>query len=212
MFRSLKPRIPGLLIAIAVIAVVATSGSAVAAALVTSKQIKNGTIQMKDLSKKTRAKVKDGSGPQGPQGDQGPQGVQGPKGDTGEPGPATGPAGGVLAGNYPNPELATEIDRLTPVAAFVYLGSTGGVNSEAHRAPMTGAPVVTRIGAGEYRVNLPGVDFYTADDVANCTTNNSRLSVGISSSLGGMAIETRNNGDTLTDASRVRCVVYDLAD
>jgi hypothetical protein len=202
MFRKLRSRGPGTLIALVVLAVVATSGSAVAASLVTSKEIKNGTIKLKDINKKTRAKLKGNTGPQGAKGDQGVPG---------QPGPATGPAGGALAGNYPNPTLATEIDRLTPVAAFVFHGTTAVVNSEAHRAPMTGAPVVIRDGVGDYRVQFPGVAFHTAKDVANCTTN-SGLAVGIGS-LGGdeMTIETTDSSDTSTDAVHVRCVVYDLA-
>jgi hypothetical protein len=201
MFSTLKSRVAGVLIAAVAVAVVATSGPAVAASLITSKQIKNGTIKFKDINKSARAKL---------EGDTGPQGPQGAKGDPGEPGPATGPAGGALAGSYPNPTLAPELDRLLPVAVFVFHGDTGVLSSEAHRAPMTGAPVVTRSGAGDYQVSLPGVTFYTADDVANCTTS-SELSVGISS-VGGndMTIDTADSGGTLTDATRVRCAVYDL--
>jgi hypothetical protein len=203
MFSKCKSRVPGVLIAAVAVAVVATSGSAVAASLISSKQIENGTIKLKDINKKARAKLEGDTGPQGLKGD------QGPKGDPGEPGPATGPAGGALAGNYPNPALAPELDRLLPVAAFVFRGSTGELNNEAHRAPMTGAPVVTRSGTGAYEVSLPGVTFYTADDVANCTTSDG-LSVAISSASGGMTIDTADSSDTPADPSRVRCVVYDL--
>ena len=112
MLRKLKPRAPGLLIALVVLAVAATSGSAVAGSLITSKQIKNGTIKFKDMNKGARAKLAGDTGPQGPQG---PQGV---------PGPATGPAGGALSGSYPAPALADELNRLVPVAAFVFRGTT----------------------------------------------------------------------------------------
>lgn len=78
---------------VAVIAlVVASAGSAVAATLITSKQIKNGTIQTVDISKKARTALKGQrgavgpTGPQGLQGQQGLPGEQGPKGDTGAAG------------------------------------------------------------------------------------------------------------------------------
>jgi hypothetical protein len=62
---------------------VALGGSAVAASLITSKQIQDGTIQTKDISKKARTAL---SGKPGPAGQQGLQGVPGPKGETGAAG------------------------------------------------------------------------------------------------------------------------------
>jgi hypothetical protein len=94
--------------AVALIAlVVAMSGSAVAASLITSKQIKDGTIQTKDISKKAMASLKRSAGasgvpgpagavgPAGLAGLQGPQGDPGAKGDPGEKGSqgVTGPMG-----------------------------------------------------------------------------------------------------------------------
>jgi hypothetical protein len=78
----------GLAVAIAAL-VVATSGSGVAASLITSKQIKDGTIQVRDLSNGARVSLK------GQAGAHGEQGNAGPKGETGSPGPKgdTGPKG-----------------------------------------------------------------------------------------------------------------------
>lgn len=66
--------------------VMASTGSAVAASLITSKQIKDGTIQTKDISKKAQAALKGNSGAPGAQGATGPQGPKGDKGDPGTPG------------------------------------------------------------------------------------------------------------------------------
>jgi hypothetical protein len=70
---------------------VATAGTATAAKLVTGKQVKNGTITAKDLSKAVRAQlakagVPGPAGATGPKGDAGPKGEAGPKGQTGAPG------------------------------------------------------------------------------------------------------------------------------
>src|SRR3954453_5318862 len=87
---------PSASLVISIIALVAAcSGSAVAASLITSKQIKDGTVQVKDLSKKARSSLAGqrgaagaagARGDKGDKGEAGAQGIQGPKGDTGEKG------------------------------------------------------------------------------------------------------------------------------
>src|SRR4051812_21882251 len=73
--------------------VLAMGGTAAAASIITSKQIKDGTISTKDLSKKTISALKGKIGKTGPQGAQGPQGPQGAKGADGAAG-AAGADGG----------------------------------------------------------------------------------------------------------------------
>jgi hypothetical protein len=79
---------------------VSLAGNAGAGALllITSKNIKNGSIQAVDLSRAAKAQLKGNEGPRGPQGPSGATGAQGLPGPLGPPGPqglpgARGPEG-----------------------------------------------------------------------------------------------------------------------
>ena len=69
--------------AIIVSAIITASATAGVTTLISSKQIKDGTIQLRDLSPASRAALR---GSQGPRGFTGMRGIQGPRGFTGPPG------------------------------------------------------------------------------------------------------------------------------
>ena len=96
---------PGTLLGIIAVVFCMTGGAYAADALVTSKDIKDGTIKSRDLSSAVKGKLgktgkKGNSGPAGPQGPAGPAGAAGAKGDKGDKGD-TGVANLESDGPYP---------------------------------------------------------------------------------------------------------------
>jgi hypothetical protein len=138
----MKFRKPSASMVVALIALVmAMGGSAVAASLITSKQIKNGTIQLADISKKAQKSLKGkagangatgATGPAGPQGAAGAAGAAGAKGDKGDKG---------------DPGSAR---------AFGYITSGGALSPDY---ASKGVVAVTRPSTGQYCIELdPSID------------------------------------------------------
>lgn len=104
MWRRLQGK-TGIVIAFILGLALATGTTASAAMLITSKQIKNGTIKMRDLSPKVRAKIA-AAGPSGAPGQPGAPGATGPLGPTGPAGKFSAENLQVVTGNvatYPIP-------------------------------------------------------------------------------------------------------------
>jgi hypothetical protein len=187
----MKFRKPSASMVVALIALVmAMGGSAVAASLITSKQIKNGTIQLADISKKAQKSLKGKAGAQGPQGPagaqgaQGAQGVQGAKGDKGDKGD-TG-------------DSATTL--------FAAINSDGTVVS----SKASGVAGSETTGVGTYRVyfdqnisactaQATASDLGQAPETINVGFQGSVIS-GAGGTNNGLFIQTANNAGTLVNS------------
>jgi hypothetical protein len=110
-----------------------------------SKDIIDHSLKRRDFASSALPK-RGKPGPRGLAGQQGQQGQQGPQGPAG---PSTGPAGGDLAGNYPNPAIAPGVVRASKLGPINVRTDTvailTGESGSASATCQTGARV---IGAG----------------------------------------------------------------
>jgi hypothetical protein len=98
--RKIRRARPSAAIIVAAVALVAALGSGAVAGVTISKLNKKEKQQVKRIAER-KAKRLDKNIELQP----GPEGEQGPEGP---PGPSTGPAGGDLSGNYPDPKIADD--------------------------------------------------------------------------------------------------------
>jgi hypothetical protein len=165
------------LIAAIVSAVVVSTTATAATIVVTSKNIKNGTIQTVDISAKAKRALKGqrglrglagAQGPQGAQGATGATGAQGPKGDTGlqglqgpqgEPGPpatnlwaVVGSFGGLVRGSAVDGVIRTGVGLYNVffVQAVVDCAFVATVESTA----VSGTATVQGASGGPNRVSV----------------------------------------------------------
>lgn len=157
----------------AVALVVGATGGAVGAQLVTSAQIKNGTIQTVDLNPSVVRKLNE-AGPRGPAGQAGSKGadgaagtpgIQGIQGIQGPPGPAASDQLGALAadassaattvaniggtfGKFTATVRATELDSFTLPAGTYQLSADGFFHSTAAVSGLTRLQLALRIDDG----------------------------------------------------------------
>jgi hypothetical protein len=116
------------LIAAVVAALVAAASGTAATIVITSKHIKNGTIQTVDISAKAKRALKGNRGPRGFAGAPGQQGVQGPagaNGANGAPGPQ-GPPGPAADLVWAVVDVLGQLTRGSHAVSSTYVGLGGG--------------------------------------------------------------------------------------
>jgi hypothetical protein len=143
------------------------TGKDIAKDAITSRHVKDGSLQYSDLAPSTRAAMAPKPGPKGPQGPKGPAGpqgaagLQGPKGDAGAPGPAgkDGWSCKDVSGNV-KPECAGGTTSTPPPSGDTLLATVTADGALEHGK---GVKAISHTGAGDYLVQ------FTASGLDRCT-------------------------------------------
>jgi hypothetical protein len=165
-----------------------------------TKQLKKEAVSLAKINAAAKTKLKGATGAKGAEGPKGATGAQGPKGEKGDTGPSTGPAGGVLTGNYPNPGLAANAvtganiqqNTLTQVKA-------GNVYGVTYAETGTGAPKL--LAASDPGIKA-GACFLACSvefpvNVSACSATVSSTQIGGGGAVGGSG-ETLESGNPKT--------------
>ena len=169
-----------------VVGVLAAVGTATAADLITSNKIKDGTIQVKDVSKKARKALKGNVGPQGPEGPAGPAGPAGAAGAQGPAGPAgaTGPQG-------PAGDQGPAGPAGTAKAFGLVNNSTGTPVMQKSK----GGPTVRRSGNGIFCIKVQGVDPAANVLIAQIDASGSLAGLVTTATGNGAVVSSQCNSD-----------------
>jgi len=169
--KSLPRSTPAVLLGVALLLILTTTGGAVAGSLVTGKQIKNNTVTTADIKNGTLTAQDLSPTLAGAVGAQGPAGATGAKGDKGDKG-AAGTNGGQGDPGIQGPRGYSAWDTIpggvTVSGVITYDASTTG--STASDMLVVNLPGAAPLQLGSSDVNFaPDSNADTTDDDADCT-------------------------------------------